>query len=1356
MQRTGAATRRFYAAFYQLTVRSANPTRRCVAGTSLTCRRANSTTTGKSKRSEAIRPGSQRILYPQKAFPKSSWLLEQAPVQSTAERPFGSLEAWDHVVRDRSLNSVTLEISVPRWVLRTLDLTQTAKINEVQVRLPDNKDGDGDFDLRPVLLSGDPVDVRAVWRALHDAGAREAPRQPIWSRSKLNKIPNEVPRPPPPIWRFTFNEPAEGPCDAYFCIPESAWQRLAEAGCVQWFQQDYGVQTDDLGVYNTCTYLRLTGEPPSIFRATKFLQQANRWTSSQAVERYEFIRDCVNSGPDPNRGLRNESLAKDGGLETRKPIRLANGKWQSAANMLPRSDKRVRLRRFAVPEPLQRQFEDPDSDLLAKIQKQTGLEALRYRPMAGSRYYLQVLGNDAALGHALPVLEELLCPIEDDGSRVPLGIDQHQIMEYDFRPADATHFAWIKVPGSFDMDAIKSQIRRKVRDSDCLAQKFRAGGKEDLMLRGTEEAVELCIAIIQERIDDHRAKNDMPAAKLKVHKLGPIQDISKMTPWEDFMAESDGKAEGSQTPPISASEDARQKDTRIYSMTDKKASGPRVQPWEDFSSDGGSVRKVESSQVQPKSASKGSRQEEAQVHWMSGSKAADSQMMPLEDMPERLNLAFTDVTPKEIGISSRKAADPQVQTEPASKDIKQEETKTSAASASTVTNSRAKDAAASNDINNEAFEQGKQSHNERLGDYLRSALRHLTQPVALVTSTMPVKSVEDVDQAGPRGVTVSSFCTVSLAPEPIISFNLRVPSRTWDAIEASKSLNISLLAASPEGAAVAHAFTLPYEQPFEPFKQLETLGASVNPRPGRGNPRDIAWDKAIYARINANLLPKICVRVGDHMVVFARVKYVRQDESSTHARDGALAYGMRGYRSLGDGIKPMEMEPVAPRVEDIEPVKEEPVKVEPVKVEPVEEKPPKTKPVKKSPTWKEGRAAPPEVGPDNPVETKQPKTKPPKTKLAKEQSESVVETDGQELSQAQSQDLWKAFMDGYVEDLEKDDPNPAETQGSSAPADLTTNEEGQASKDLKDVGPSSPIMDEESLRQVLGETEASYSSKGLPSQTANENPMLAEALKAAAGAYDETPVAETKSPITSTSQNPDTTTESSSDATQNKTPSNHSKHVKNGPWGMNTKNKKPSNRTFSTWNRSQTRSYSTSNDPKSPTSDKISKSTVEDFLCQIPTNNRLYNNLIAAQRQAEKLEKLVSNGKVAADEIAEVEAESQAIRRRVARELAWRNAQDLRVLLDQGHISPERAQWLETNLEQGQAILLKEAKLLREELEEEKLLKEEFEGGKAALMKDYEEFEGLLKRLREFVDEDDVGAQGGGQQEAGSSGAGRP
>jgi flavin reductase (DIM6/NTAB) family NADH-FMN oxidoreductase RutF len=1377
MQRHGAATRRFYAAFYQLTVRSANPTRPCVAGASLVSRRANSTTTGRSKRSPPFGP-EPRILFPLKKIPKLSELLEDAVVHSTAERPFESLVAWDHAIREKSSSNIIVEIAVPAWVLHTLDLTRTAKINEVLVRLPDHKYGAGEFGLRSISLAGDPNDVRTVWKVLHDAGRRAPPRQLLQSFSESVRIPDEIPKPRPSPWRFTFNEGEAGLCEAYFCIPESGWRPLAENGCVEFFQQDFGVKTDDLGVYDTCTFLRMKGERFSLLSATRFLQQAHQWTHSQAQERYAFIRDFVNRGPDPTSGPLDALLSQGGRSETFMPLRAANGKSQNDATELPRSERRIRLRRFAVPEPLQRQFEDPD--LLAKLKQEWSLEALRYRPMAGSKYYLQLLGTDAALEHAIPALENLLCQREDDGSGAPLDIGHLQIPENRFQPADATHFAWIKLPEAFDMNNLIIKMHRKLRFSDCTVQKFRAGGKEDLILRGTVEAIELATAGIQEQINERRAEHEKPAAKVDTYRMGLIQYISKMTPWEDSMEESPWRGEGRQELSNPAWEYPSQEETRFPSASDSKAAEPQVEPqfalgsvkWRNgafvsTASDRGSSNP----QVQPEAALKDVERKEAKPLWVTDRKAADPKVQHWEDL-----VGFMDESdgkaedsqvqpkpaPKEVGqkearvssASDGKAADPRVQSESALQDVRQKETDVLPASASRVTNSRTEDAAVSKDNNDEAERRDPHQSGEQKGDYLRSALRGLTQPVALVTSIMPANSVKEKTSSGPRGVTVSSFCTVTLQPEPIISFNLRVPSRTWEAIKTSKALQVSLLTASPEGAAVAHAFTLPYERPYEPFERLESLGAFVSPSSRRRGQPHIVWDKAIYARVNASLLWKQCIRVGDHMIVFARVTHVRLEDSSTHANAGALAYGMRGYRSLGGEIKPMEDEAVAAKVEDVEPVKVELAK---------------PNPVKESPTWKEGRAAAPKVGPAEPVETKPVETKPAKTKSAKKkstkkESASVVRSGVSELLKEQSQKPLKdynSYKKDVLEQLRKADAKSAERQGSSAPTDSTANEEEQAPKDMKDIGPSSPIMDEESLREALEESEASYSSKGLPSQTANENPMLAEALKAAAGAYDETPAAEAEPPITSTpSQTPDTTAESSSDATQNKTPSLHSQHVKDGPWGMNTNNtnnNKSSNRTFATWTRSQTRSYSTSNDSKSDTPDKILKSTVEDFLCQIPTNNRLYNNLIAAQRQAEKLEKLVAGGKVPAEEIDKVEHESQAIRRRVARELAWRNAQDLRVLLDQGHVNPERAQWLETNLEQGQAILLKEAKLLRAELEEGKLVKEDFEGSKAALMKDYEEFEGLLMRLREFVDEDDVGVpEGGQQQEAGSSTAGRP
>ena len=1224
MQRSGAATRRFYAAFYQLTVRSANPTRLCVAGASLVSRRANSTASGTKKKPEGIRRGLQRQIHPMNSFLGTIQTLQNAPVQSAAERPLGSLQAWGHAIRDRSSNSVTVELSVPGWVLRTPDVTQSATTNEVQLRLPDSKNGEGDFDLRPVLLSGDPVDVKAVWKAIHVRGSREAPRQPRWAASQSTGIPNAIPNPRPPPWRY-YHKATEGTqFEADFCIPETAWYPLAEHGCIEWFQQEFGVQTDVLGVLDGFTYLRLRSGRFSVVKATDFLQQAKNWTDSQAIERYNFIRHSVDQGLPPSSAPSEAHPFRE--LAPREPTRGADH---------PRSETRIRVRRFTVPELLQQKFEDPQSSPMAQIQQDSGIKAIRCRPMAGSRHYLQLLGTDAALERAVPMLEQHLCAGLVDGSGTPVSIDRLHISEQWFQPAEATHFAWIKVPDPpVDMSGIVPEFKRSLRATDCTIEQFRAGGRGDLMLRGTEEAVNLGIIGMQDIMDARRVKLELPAAKLETHKMGLIQDISKETPWEDSGSiESDGSTADAklQSGPVFRKV---MEEFRFVSGLDSKAAGPE-------------------------SAWKVVKQQETK-----GSPAADGKAVESQVLPE---LAW--------------------------KDVKQE----TRVSPNRVTSSQAGHAAALSDITDRS-EDNRQTRRE-LDDGLISAFRRLTQPVALITSTMP-KDSSDIDgMSSPRGVTVSSFCTVTLQPAPIVSFNLRVPSRTWDALAASGHLNIFLLAASPQGAAVAHAFTQPHEQPKQPFQYLETLGAHVKLPSYSNNPPDIFWEDAVYARIRASLMRKSCIRVGDHMIVLARLQTITQNEASMGENHGALAYGMRGYRLPGRQIEPTRNARASRRAEAAKAA---------------------AKSIKKKSVDK---------------------------KSAKGQPAPVAETDGLD----ESKDLWKGFMDDFMQDLEQDDRSPAETQGSSASTDPAAHQDEQASKELEDIGPSSPIMDEASLWQALAEAEESYSSNGLPSQTAKDNPMLAEALKAASGAYGETPDAAT-TPTAPTLQNPDTTTRSSSDVPQKKTPNKNSEGARHG------KNK-PSDRTFfSTWTRSQTRSYSTSNNnnnPDSPASKKILNSTVEDFLCQIPTNNRLYNNLIAAQREAEKLESQLADGAIPAEEIASVTAEAQAIRRRVARELAWRNAQDLRVLLDQGHVSSERAQWLESNLEQGQAILLQEAKLLRKELEEGRLVREGFEGGKAALMRDYEEFEGLLKRLREFVDEDDVSG-GEGQQEAGSSGSGRP
>lgn len=81
-------------------------------------------------------------------------------------------------------------------------------------------------------------------------------------------------------------------------------------------------------------------------------------------------------------------------------------------------------------------------------------------------------------------------------------------------------------------------------------------------------------------------------------------------------------------------------------------------------------------------------------------------------------------------------------------------------------------------------------------------------------------------------------------------------------------------------------------------------------------------------------------------------------------------------------------------------------------------------------------------------------------------------------------------------------------------------------------------------------------------------------------------------------------------------------------------------------------------------------------------------------------------------------------------------------MLDKGRVAAGAAQWLESCLEQGQVVLLEEAKVLRRELEEGRLRVGGFEKAKAELTKDYERIDAQLMRLREFAEDDGEGEFG--------------
>ncbi|KAJ5898982.1 hypothetical protein N7495_003726 [Penicillium taxi] len=83
-------------------------------------------------------------------------------------------------------------------------------------------------------------------------------------------------------------------------------------------------------------------------------------------------------------------------------------------------------------------------------------------------------------------------------------------------------------------------------------------------------------------------------------------------------------------------------------------------------------------------------------------------------------------------------------------------------------------------------------------------MRQVPYPVAIITATDPTGAQ---DTTSFRGMTVSSFNTVTLTPNPVISFNVRRPSETLNALLASGRFLVHLLAPEPATATLARDFS---------------------------------------------------------------------------------------------------------------------------------------------------------------------------------------------------------------------------------------------------------------------------------------------------------------------------------------------------------------------------------------------------------------------------------------------------------------------------------------------------------------------------------------------------------------------
>ncbi len=194
----------------------------------------------------------------------------------------------------------------------------------------------------------------------------------------------------------------------------------------------------------------------------------------------------------------------------------------------------------------------------------------------------------------------------------------------------------------------------------------------------------------------------------------------------------------------------------------------------------------------------------------------------------------------------------------------------------------------------------------------------------LEINTLPAEELGPSKQApkGNFGITLSSLTSLSLNP-PMVTFNIRQPSHTLEALKRTRHFLLHVMAATKPGEEVARAFSNRWERsPFSPMGRaemnldhLKLQGVSVKgiAMNGEEGERDIFLPrllrrKAVAACIHCKVLEESelgvekggLFEVGDHVVVVARVMRVLPGEEQAF-REGL------GYR-LGNFMRAVYLE----------------------------------------------------------------------------------------------------------------------------------------------------------------------------------------------------------------------------------------------------------------------------------------------------------------------------------------------------------------------------------------------------------------------------------------------------------------
>ncbi|KAK4159127.1 flavin reductase like domain-containing protein [Cladorrhinum sp. PSN259] len=226
-----------------------------------------------------------------------------------------------------------------------------------------------------------------------------------------------------------------------------------------------------------------------------------------------------------------------------------------------------------------------------------------------------------------------------------------------------------------------------------------------------------------------------------------------------------------------------------------------------------------------------------------------------------------------------------------------------------------------------------------ISEQFRSVMRLTPHSVVVCTSLQPPPSSPSsssssssvVRKGTPRAMTMSSFTSLSLSPDPAsnptISFNVAVPSRTYDAISASRRFNIHILSDDSHGARVADwlARGNSLGDGNQVFARLhEESGCEFELVADEDEHEENRTPAGVVLRGDGVLHILLCrvlnepmeglVRVRDHVIVLGEVMQILKGGNAGGGGGGlkkeqvsnnfGLVYADRTYRRLGECIIP--------------------------------------------------------------------------------------------------------------------------------------------------------------------------------------------------------------------------------------------------------------------------------------------------------------------------------------------------------------------------------------------------------------------------------------------------------------------